>query len=76
MQFSPWPPNMKIPPNPKTPYILDKDQDQRIMEKLNKLAENNFFDKNLIKLLYSQLETDWRTPLELFIDDLLKNNEV
>ena len=63
---------MKIPPEPKTPYILDKDQDKLILEKLNKLAEQGFGDKKLLRLLYSQLETDWRTPLEEFIDDLLK----
>mgnify|MGYP001579780440 CR=1 FL=1 len=64
---------MKIPPDPKTSYILDKEQDKRILEKLNKLAENSFHDEKLLRFLYSQLETDWRTPLEDFIDDLLKS---
>jgi hypothetical protein len=63
---------MKIPPDPKTPYILDKEQDKRILEKLNKLAERDFSDKKLLKFLYTQLETDWRTPLEEFIDELLE----
>ncbi|OGN00968.1 MAG: hypothetical protein A3B91_00620 [Candidatus Yanofskybacteria bacterium RIFCSPHIGHO2_02_FULL_41_29] len=67
---------MKIPPNPKTPYILDSDQDKRILKKLNKLAESGFSDEKSLKLMYSQLETDWRTPLENFIDNLLKNNEL
>ncbi len=65
---------MKFPPKPKTPYILDKAQDKRIMRKLNGLSKREF-DKSgekLIKFLYSQLETDWRTPLEKFIDQLLK----
>ena len=66
---------MKIPPDPKTPYVLDKEQDQRILEKLNKLVEKGFSDENLSKLLYSQLETDWRTPLEDFIDELLKQQK-
>ncbi|MDO8664804.1 MAG: hypothetical protein Q7K44_04665 [Candidatus Liptonbacteria bacterium] len=65
---------MKFPPKPKTPYILDKAQDRRIMRKLNMLSKIKFNknDEKLIKLLYSQLETDWRTPLEKFIDQLLK----
>ena len=57
---------MKFPPKPKTPYILDKAQDKRIMRKLNMLSEKKS-DKTrekIVKLLYSQLETDWRTPLE------------
>lgn len=62
---------MKIPPESKTPYILDKEQDKIILEKLNKLAEGGFFDEKLLKLLYSQLETDWRTPLEEYVDLLL-----
>jgi len=62
---------MKIPSEPKTPYILDKEQDKRIMEKLNKLAEGGFSDETLLKFLYSQLETDWRTPLEELVDELL-----
>lgn len=44
------------------------------MRKLNMLSKIKFNknDEKLIKLLYSQLETDWRTPLEKFIDQLLK----
>jgi len=65
---------MKFPPKPKTPYILDKAQDKRIMRKLNRLSKRKLYKNNdkLIKLLYSQLETDWRTPLEKFIDQLIK----
>ena len=63
---------MDTPPKPKTPYILDKEQDKRILEKLNKLAEKGFKDEKLLSLLYSQLETDWRSPLEEFIDKLLE----
>ena len=66
---------MKFPPEPKTPYILDKEQDQRIFSKLAKLKERKLTKKEeeLVKLLYTQLETDWRTPLEEFIDKLLEN---
>jgi len=63
---------MDIPSKPKTPYILDKEQDKHIFEKLNKLTERGFKDEKLLALLYSQLETDWRSPLEEFIDKLLE----
>jgi len=65
---------MKFPPKPRTPYILDDPQNKRIFEKLGKFSEKKI-DKDkekLIKLLYSQLEDDWRMPLEKFIDRLLK----
>lgn len=46
---------MKFPPKPKTPYVLDKEQDKRILKKLNNLAKQGFRDEKLLKLLYSQL---------------------
>ena len=65
---------MKFPLKPKTPYILNNGQDQRIFSKLEKFNNKNLIpeQEKLIKLLYTQLETDWRTPLEEFIDELLK----
>lgn len=65
---------MKFPPKPKTPYILDKEQDQRIFTKLKQLRDRKLTEerRKLIQLLYSQLETDWRTPLEEFINKLLE----
>ena len=65
--------SMKIPPKPKTPYVLDSAQDRRILGKLNKLGKKKIDreKEKILKLLYSQLETDWRTPLEKFIDKLL-----
>jgi hypothetical protein len=66
--------NMKFPPKPKSAYILSKAQDKRILRKLNKLVrkKSSKIDFKLLKFLYSQLETDWRTPLEKFVDGLLK----
>ncbi len=66
--------NMKFPPKPKTPYILDKEQDRRIFAKLAQFQKKEFSGEKeeLIKLLYTQLEKDWRTPLEEFTDKLLK----
>jgi hypothetical protein len=65
---------MKFPPKPKTKYVLDNKQDRRIFEKLSKFNDKKISpqDEKLIKFLYSQLEDDWRTPLEEFIDNLLK----
>ena len=65
---------MKFPPKPKTPYLFPKEQDKIIFEKLSKFKDRKLSkdEENLIKFLYSQLEDDWRTPLEKFIDKLLK----
>lgn len=65
---------MKFPPDPKTPYILDKEQDKRIFAKLEQFKDKKLTPKQeeLIKFLYTQLEDDWRTPLEEFVDELLK----
>ncbi len=65
---------MKFPPKSKTSYILDKPQDRRIFEKLGKFSKVKL-DKEkeaLLKFLYSQLEDDWQTPLEKFVDRLNK----
>lgn len=65
---------MKFSPKPKTFYRLDKEQDKAIFEKLSKFKEQKLTkkDEEIIKFLYSQLEDDWRTSLEKFIDKLLK----
>ncbi|OGE84877.1 MAG: hypothetical protein A3J48_02050 [Candidatus Doudnabacteria bacterium RIFCSPHIGHO2_02_FULL_46_11] len=64
---------MKFPPKPKTPYIFKTPQDKQILKKLNNLAEKTSKkDEPLVKFLYTQLEDDWRTPLEQYIDKLLK----
>ena len=64
--------NMEFPPKPKTQYVFDNPQDKRIFEKLSKFKDKKIARGNeeLIKFLYSQLENDWRTPLEKFIDKL------
>ena len=65
---------MKYPPEPKTPYILGKEQDQRIFAKLEQFKDKKLTpeQEELVKFLYTQLETEWRTPLEEFIDKLLE----
>ena len=66
--------NMKFSPKPKMQYILDKKQDQCIFAKLAQFQKQKLSKEKekLVKFLYTQLETDWRTPLEKFIDKLLK----
>ena len=65
---------MKFPPKQKTPYVLDKPEHKRIFDKLSKFKDENLEkqDENLVKFLYSQLEDDWASPLEKFIDELLE----
>jgi hypothetical protein len=64
---------MKFPPKSKNHYILDSAQDKRIFKKLNVLARRvGKKDSRLLTFLYSQLEKDWATPLENFVDGLLK----
>lgn len=64
---------MEFPPEPKTPYILNKEQDQRIFAMLAQFKgrELSKEKEELVRLLYTQLETDWRTPLEEFTNELL-----
>src|SRR3989344_4733749 len=52
----------------------EKEQDQHIFAKLEQFKNKKLIpeQEELIKLLYTQLETDWRTPLEEYIDKLLK----
>ena len=63
---------MKFPPKPKTKYIFVNRQDRRIFSKLNKLSKKDLTkeEQKILKFLYSQLEDDWRTPLEKLIDKL------
>jgi hypothetical protein len=63
---------MKFPPEPKTPYVLDKEKYRVIFEKLKKFEDKKLSkeDEELVKFLYSQMEENWETPLEKFIDKL------
>lgn len=63
---------MEFPPKAKTKYVFDNEQDKRIFEKLAKFKDKKLTpkDEELVRFLYSQLEEDWRGPLEEFIDKL------
>ena len=65
---------MKVKPEDKKKYLLLEDQDYEILEKIYKLEKKQLSseDKKLVKLLRTQLERDWRTPLVKFLDRLLK----
>ena len=54
--------------------MLDKEQDQRIFAKLASFSGRELTQEQeeLIQFIYTQLETDWRTPLEEFLDRLLQ----
>lgn len=66
---------MEFPPKPKTKYVLDKEKYRAIFDKLAKFEDKKLSaeDEELVKFLYSQLEEDWGTPLEEFIDKLLES---
>ncbi len=68
---------MKFPPKRISRYIFDNGQDKRIFKKLMQLEQSSLDarEKKLIALLFSQLENDWRTPLEKFVDILLKSKK-
>ena len=65
---------MKIPPTPKTKYVFPEAQDRRIFAKLKMLGRRklNRDQQVILKLLFTQLEDDWRTPLEKFVDKLTR----
>jgi len=64
---------MKFPPKSISSYLLNDEQDKRIFEKLGRFAERQLSEEEekLVSFLYSQLEGDWQTPLEEFVDKLL-----
>jgi len=65
---------IKIKPQDKKHYLLVDKKDIEILEKIYKLEGKKLSaeDKKLVKLIRTQLERDWRTPLLGFLDQLLK----
>lgn len=63
----------KISPSEKKKYVLSSDSDFEILEKCKQLEKLrlNKSDKSLIKLIKTQLEENWRTPLINYLDKLL-----
>ena len=56
----------------KAAYNIENDQDRRIFALLKKFSEKELTEEEeeIIKFLYSQLEKDWRTPLEQMANQL------
>ena len=73
-RFESGSPLMEFPPKPQSSYLLNDEQDKRIYDKLGMFAKYDLDEKEeqLINFLYTQLEGDWQSPLEEFIDKLLK----
>jgi len=63
---------MNFPPKPESAYSIENDQDRRIFALLKKFSEKELTEEEeeIIKFLYSQLEKDWRTPLEQMANQL------
>lgn len=55
-------------------YILSTDQDYEILDKIYKLERRKLSDKDkaLVRLVRTQLEHHWRTPILEFLNRLLK----
>lgn len=64
---------MKFPPKPSTKYALDDERNRRVFEKLGQLSKQPLTpnEQILLAFLYSQIEDDWQTPLEKFVDGWL-----
>jgi len=58
----------------KKNYLLPEKKDLLILTKIKKLEKNKLLrkDKEIIKLIRTQLLKDWRTPLVNYLNKLLK----
>ena len=58
-------------------YLLPTDRDIEILDKCNQLEKLNLskVEFELVALIKTQLEDDWRTPLLMKLDSLLKKNK-
>ena len=63
-----------IKPQDRKRYILSTDQDYLILGKIYELERKKLSDKDktLVKLVRTQLEHHWRTPIIRFLNLLLK----
>lgn len=54
-------------------YILSTDQDYEILSKIYELERNKLSDKDkaLVRLIRTQLEHHWRTPIIAFLNQLV-----
>ena len=66
--------NIKLTPKERKRYVLGETRDYVILAKLKFLESRKLLkrDRDLLRLLRTQLERDWRKPLIKFLDQLLK----
>ncbi len=67
----------KVKSNDRKKYILSSDQDYEILGKVYKLESKKLSEKDraLVKLVRTQLEPHWRTPVLKFLEQLVKKYE-
>ena len=66
---------IKISKYEKRKYVLSTKKDLKILNKIHeveKIRNLNKDEKFLLKLIRTQLEHDWRTPLMKTLDKILK----
>lgn len=66
--------NIHVTPKERKRYVLGETRDYIILAKLKFLESRKLSkrDRDLLRLLRTQLERDWRKPLIKFLDQLLK----
>lgn len=70
--------NVKVGVADKKKYALSTDLDFEILDKCKKLEKTLLSknDKEIVALIKSQLQDDWRAPLLKFLDILLKQYRI
>jgi len=64
---------LKIKASDRKKYIMSTDHDYEILGKIYKLEDKKLskHDRELVKLIRTQLEHHWRSPINTFLDNLL-----
>lgn len=66
---------MKLISYEKKNYVLKDKKDFEILKKIKLIEKNrlNKKDKEIIKLIRTQLKDDWRTPLIKYLNKMLRS---
>ncbi len=61
----------------KRNYVMNDKRDFIILNKIKELEKKKLDtkDKEIIRLIRTQLEKDWRSPLIIFLNKLLRRNK-
>ncbi|MDP3948162.1 MAG: hypothetical protein Q8P87_00455 [bacterium] len=67
-------PTIKITSSDKKKYVLPEDRDFEILDKCKRLEKSKLIqeDKHLVKYIKTQLREDWRKPLLVELNRLLR----